>query len=119
MEECHADTGGQVARDRNVLWKRSRMKRLIAIALLIGAVLFGASGMLAYYNSSAGTHSDPREQGQTPWPWLFLLGSAACFGGGILLLTMGHVDGGQPLVKGTPKPDPTKVAGGGLPKALN
>lgn len=91
------------------------MNRLIAIALFISTVFFACCGAFAYSNYEP---ASVPAMAESPRSWLFLIGSAACFGGACLLWWMGRVDGGQPLALGDPKRDPNKVAGGGLPKPL-
>ena len=93
------------------------MKRLIAIALFIAALVFGASGFFILNNHDSPVEPADTSTAEAPLPGLFILGALGCLSAGIALWAQGSVRSSQPLVKGDPT-DTTKAAGGGLPKPL-
>jgi hypothetical protein len=92
------------------------MKRLIAIALFIGALLFAFSGIMGMRARAHVPVEGLARYDEATLSWLFLLSAIACLAASIALWGQGPVDPGQPLVKGSPPPDPNKGAGGGLPR---
>lgn len=90
------------------------MKRQIAISLFIGTLLFAFSGIMGMVARRRVPVEGLHQYDEATLSWLFIISAFACLAGAIALWWQGPVDSGQPLVKGVPRPNVDKGAGGGL-----